>query len=124
MAHSIEYRMPFLDHRLVEFTLALPKNLKLHKSTNKYLWRKLTATPASRRPKQPFHLPLEKFRHSAPFQTLLRDCLNPSTILSRNLFHPQEIEALVTAANHGEFLALKKVTSLIILELWMQTYIA
>jgi asparagine synthase (glutamine-hydrolysing) len=124
MAHSIEYRMPFLDHRLVEFTLALPKNLKLHKSTNKYLWRKLTATPASKRPKQPFHLPLEKFRHSAPFQTLLRDCLNPSTVRSRNLFHPQEIKALLTAANHGEFLALKKVTSLIILELWMQTYIA
>ena len=123
MAHSIEYRMPFLDHRLVEFTLALPKDLKLNKSTNKYLWRKLTATPASKRPKQPFHLPLEKFRHSAPFQTLLKDCLNPSTIRARNLFHPEQIEALVTAANQGEFLALKKVTSLIILELWIQTYI-
>ncbi|QTN32475.1 asparagine synthase (glutamine-hydrolyzing) [Akkermansiaceae bacterium] len=123
MAHSIEYRMPFLDHRLVEFTLALPKNLKLHKSTNKYLWRKLTRTPASKRPKQPFHLPLEKFRHSPQFQTLLEDCLNPSTIRARNLFHPAEIGTLVKAAGRGEFLALKKVTSLIILELWMQTYI-
>jgi asparagine synthase (glutamine-hydrolysing) len=123
MAHSIEYRMPFLDHRLVEFTLALPKKLKLHKSTNKYLWRKLTATPASKRPKQPFHLPLEKFRHSRQFQTLLEDCLNPSTIRARNLFHPAEIETLVVAAGRGEFLALKKVTSLIIFELWMQTYI-
>ncbi|MGJ8642275.1 MAG: asparagine synthase (glutamine-hydrolyzing) [Luteolibacter sp.] len=123
MAHSIEYRMPFLDHRLVEFTLALPKDLKLHNSTNKYLWRKLTHTPASSRPKQPFHLPLEKFRHSSAFQTLINNCLNPSTILTRNLFHPAEIEALITAASHGEFLALKKVTSLIILELWMQTYL-
>jgi len=123
MAHSIEYRMPFLDHRLVEFTLALPRNLKLHKSTNKYLWRKLTKTPASKRPKQPFHLPLETFRHSAPFQTLLKDCLAPATVRARNLFHPQEIKTLVTAANQGEFLALKKIMSLIILELWMQTYI-
>ena len=123
MAHSIEYRMPFLDHRLVEFTLALPKKLKLHNGTHKYLWRKLTHTPASRRPKQPFHLPLETFRHSPQFQTLLEDCLNPSTIRSRNLFHPEEIKTLVKAANRGEFLSLKKAAALIILELWMQTYI-
>lgn len=123
MAHSIEYRMPFLDHRLVEFTLALPKNLKYHKGINKYLWRKLTRTPASKRPKQPFYLPLEKFRHSGQFQTLLKDCLNPATIRARNLFHPEQIATLVTAANQGEFLALKKVASLIIFELWMQSYI-
>ena len=123
MAHSIEYRMPFLDHRLVEFTLALPKKFKLHKSTNKYLWRKLTRTSASTRQKQPFHLPLEKFRHSEAFQSLLKDCLNPSTIRERNLFDPAEIRILVEGANNGEFLALKKVVSLIVLELWMQTYI-
>ncbi len=123
MAHSIEYRMPFLDHRLINFTLSLPDNLKIRRSTNKYLWRKLTNSPASKRPKQPFHLPLEQFRQSKLFQSLLSDCLNPSIIHARDLFHINEVNRLVEAANHGEFLALKKVTSLMILELWMQSYI-
>ncbi|MFK7850781.1 MAG: asparagine synthase (glutamine-hydrolyzing) [Akkermansiaceae bacterium] len=123
MARSIEYRMPYLDHRLVEFTLALPNGLKFHRGVNKYLWRKLSRTSAAERPKQPFHLPLEKFRYSKEFQTLLEECLNSSIIRARNLFDPKEVEALVSAANRGEFLALKKVTSLIIFELWMQTYI-
>jgi len=39
MAHSIEVRVPFLDHRLVEFCLNLPSNLKLRKGTGKYLLR-------------------------------------------------------------------------------------
>lgn len=39
MAHSVEARVPFLDHRLVEFTLALPTDLKIHKGMTKYIYR-------------------------------------------------------------------------------------
>ncbi|MCZ6642731.1 MAG: asparagine synthase (glutamine-hydrolyzing) [Gammaproteobacteria bacterium] len=37
MAHSLEARAPFLDHRLVEFIAALPVKFKLHGSNGKYL---------------------------------------------------------------------------------------
>jgi len=39
MAHSVEARVPFLDHRLVEFTLALPTDLKIYRGTTKYIYR-------------------------------------------------------------------------------------
>src|SRR5215203_3276920 len=39
MATSIESRVPFLDHKLVEFTCSLPERLKLHGRTTKYILR-------------------------------------------------------------------------------------
>jgi asparagine synthase (glutamine-hydrolysing) len=40
MAFSLEVRVPFLDHRLVEFCATIPTNLKVHRSTTKYLLRR------------------------------------------------------------------------------------
>ncbi len=39
MAHSIEARVPFLDHRLVDFTFSLPTSLKVRASSTKYVLR-------------------------------------------------------------------------------------
>lgn len=39
MAHSIEARVPFLDHRLVELLFTIPGNLKINKVTTKYIFR-------------------------------------------------------------------------------------
>ncbi len=58
MAHSVEYRMPFLDHRLVEFGFSLNNNLKLHGLSGKYIWREMARQyyPETqfKRTKQPF----------------------------------------------------------------------
>ena len=35
MAHSLEMRVPFLDHRIVEFAYNLPANLKIHQGQTK-----------------------------------------------------------------------------------------
>jgi asparagine synthase (glutamine-hydrolysing) len=40
MAHGREVRLPFLDHRLVEFIFSLPANLKIHDGWTKFLLRK------------------------------------------------------------------------------------
>jgi asparagine synthase (glutamine-hydrolysing) len=40
MAHSIETRLPFLDHRLVEFLLSLDVKYKIKNGWNKYILRK------------------------------------------------------------------------------------
>lgn len=40
MAHSIESRSPFMDHRLVEFLASVPQEYKIHKGWSKYIARK------------------------------------------------------------------------------------
>jgi asparagine synthase (glutamine-hydrolysing) len=60
MAHSLEGRVPFLDHKLVEFACTLPANLKVRDGATKYLLRESmkgrTAAAADRR-KRPFMAP-------------------------------------------------------------------
>ena len=62
MAHGLETRMPFLDHRLVEFAAALPIDLKMKGLKQKYLLKRsqtsrLPASTLSRR-KAGFNAPL------------------------------------------------------------------
>src|SRR5207342_1783389 len=40
MAHSIEARVPLLDHKLVEFAATIPAELKLNGSTTKYILKR------------------------------------------------------------------------------------
>ena len=40
MAHALELRVPFLDHRIVEFAASIPVDQKLHGKTGKYILRK------------------------------------------------------------------------------------
>lgn len=63
MAHSVEGRTPFLDHHLVEAVVAMPVDMKVHATTEKYVLREaarpyLTQT-VYRRQKHPFVAPIE-----------------------------------------------------------------
>jgi asparagine synthase (glutamine-hydrolysing) len=63
MAHAIEVRVPFLDHRVVDAAFAAPPSLRLRGWTDKYALRRLMTgrlPPAVRqRPKAPFQMPLD-----------------------------------------------------------------
>lgn len=65
MAHSIEARVPFLDHRLVEAVYALPHEAKLTRGVNKGLLIEALDDPLPRevwdRPKQGFTFPFRRF---------------------------------------------------------------
>jgi asparagine synthase (glutamine-hydrolysing) len=62
MAHSLEARVPFLSHLMVDWSLTLPLDMKLHGQTGKYVLRRAVADwlPPSvmRRRKQGFQMPL------------------------------------------------------------------
>ncbi|MCR5676202.1 MAG: asparagine synthase (glutamine-hydrolyzing) [Lachnospiraceae bacterium] len=60
MAFSIEDRLPFLDHRLVEFAMQLPMNAKINRGWSKYIMRRTLAMPEivrKRRDKIGFYTP-------------------------------------------------------------------
>ena len=61
MAHSLEIRLPFLDHRLIEFLISAPDSLKIRNGWTKYILRmafpELPAEIRWRKDKQGFLLP-------------------------------------------------------------------
>lgn len=88
MAYSLEARVPYLDHKLVEFAARLPAHFKLRKNVGKYLLKKVAANgllppEIIDRPKWGLTLPLHKWM-AEELKPLIDDSLN--SLLSRNLF--------------------------------------
>ncbi len=131
MAHSLEYRLPFLDHRLIELAQRMPVHLKLRKGVDKWIERRLAdqafaGMPANKpghRPKIPFFLPLEFFYQHPQFKSLVNDTLSESQINARGYFDYQEVSRLLKKMETREFVWLKQVMSLVILELWHRAFI-
>lgn len=80
MAHSVEGRLPFLDHKLVEYVVSLPSNLKINGMTEKYILRKaaqpfITKTIFERQ-KHPFLAPPSLLSQPQnPMEELINDTL-------------------------------------------------
>lgn len=89
MAHGVEARFPFLDHRLVEFASGLAPSAKLRGLREKHILREAAADllpPAiTQRPKQPYRAP-----HSASFRNTnyAAELLSPEAVSATGLFNP------------------------------------
>jgi asparagine synthase (glutamine-hydrolysing) len=85
MAHSIEARVPFLDHRLVEFVLGLPSEFKLHRDVTKRVLREAMAgivpeAVLERRDKLGFVTAEERWMraHPDPFRAAIAESVDRS----------------------------------------------
>jgi asparagine synthase (glutamine-hydrolysing) len=125
MAHSLEVRPPFLDHRIVEFAASLPENLKVRGSTLKYVLRELMKDKLPRavltRKKEGFDIPIHDW-FRGPLRPLLLDTLTDEAVARCGLFRPEKVRSLVRAhlerrANLGYHL-----WGLLILFLWMRRW--
>lgn len=80
MAHSIEGRLPFLDHHLVEFTRSLPVSQKIKGNTEKFVLREamrpVLPAAVSGRQKHPFTAPPTLLDPDGPFYGMVRDVLS------------------------------------------------
>ena len=103
MAFGVEGRVPFLDHRVVEFGLALPDRLKVRGHRGKWLLRQWAAPllPPGHleRPKRGFHVPVGDWLTGDLARRLgERLAANPGI---REWFEPAAIPALVAARQAG-----------------------
>jgi len=124
MAHSVEYRMPFLDHRLIEFAFSLKNKEKLNGRSGKHIWRQMAAhyypETQHKRTKQPFFFPTEEPAYFKEITTLLDSTIGSEKFQQRKMFDASYISQLrETADRTREFLPIKQLLSIAILELWM-----
>ncbi len=127
MAHGLELRCPFLDHRLVEQAFRWPDRLKVRGLRDKWIERELGRRwlPAenARRSKVPFYLPLEVFWQHPQLREQVRASLDAERVRALGWFDPAYTSWLVDPMQGGEFLHLKQVLSLVILDLWHRVFI-
>lgn len=127
MAHSLEMRVPFLDHHLIELAFEMPPHLKVNKLTDKYIERKIAKKFLPKkniqRSKNPFYFPLEYFFENPQIRELVRMTLDPARVKKRGYFDPLAVNYLVEKMETREFLYLKQVLSLVLLELWHMVFI-
>src|SRR6266851_4538587 len=125
MAHSIEARVPLLDHVLLEFAATIPPELQLRGGTTKYLFKRamrgVLPDAILDRPKHGFAVPLGRwFRGQlGPF---VRDLLLSETSRRRGIFNPAYIEHLLVQLGRGRQLDFQLWT-LISFELWCRTFL-
>jgi len=115
MAHSIEYRMPFLDHRLIEFAFSLENEHKLSGRSGKAIWRQMAARfypeTQHKRTKQPFFFPTEEHNYWSEITKLLDSTIGSETFRKRDLFSLEYIKDLRTRAEQTrEFLPIKSLS--------------
>lgn len=126
MAHSLEARSPFLDHKLIEFAASLPENLKLNKFRPKYLLKKVAARlvppEVVYRRKMGFGVPVgEWFR--GEMKDFVRGVLLSETSLRRGIIKPEAIQRYVDEHTSGDQDHAFQIWSLLMLELWFQRFI-
>lgn len=127
MAHSLEVRLPFLDHNLIEQAFRIPPHLKNNGFRDKIIERRIAAKllppQVTGRKKNPFFLPMEFFFEHPQIKRLIADTLNEDQIRRRGYFEPAYVRGLLEKMESREFVYLKQVMSLVILELWHRAFI-
>ncbi|MCS7306608.1 MAG: asparagine synthase (glutamine-hydrolyzing) [Thermoguttaceae bacterium] len=126
MAHSLECRQPFLDHRVVELAIRMPRRLKYRWGRSKWILRHTFADllpPAiQRRGKMGFGVPVsEWFR--GPLRGWIEQLLTDGRLLSRGYFRPESIQTLLAEHMTGRFDHGARLWALAILELWHRRWI-
>ena len=127
MAHSLEVRVPFLDHRLLEFAATIPPELKLRGMERKYILKRAVEDllPGSirHRKKMGFSVPLTVWfrRELRPF---VEEMLSPSAVALAGVFDPAAVRRVLDdhfalRANHDN-----QIWALLTFMLWHRDYIA
>jgi asparagine synthase (glutamine-hydrolysing) len=126
MAASIESRVPFLDHHLVEFVAQLPPRMKLRGLTTKWLLRQAVQGVLPKeiltRRKMGFPVPFSHWMRGSPV-SIAREVLLDRRSRERGIAEPRAIEGLLDAHTKGQIDGGDAIWSLLNLELWYRTFI-
>jgi len=126
MSTSIESRVPFLDHQLVEFVARLPERLKLRGFTTKRILREamrgVLPERILQRPKMGFPVPFTQWMRSH-WNAMAQEVLLDTRSRQRGLIDVTAVATLLRDHRNGTRDGSDAIWSLLNLELWYRTFI-
>jgi asparagine synthase (glutamine-hydrolysing) len=122
MANSLELRVPFLDHRVVQFAATLPTSLKLRGFTKKYILKRLMAprlpTSSVHGRKRGFNVPVPLWLHGE-LRDLVHDVLGPDRIRRDGFFDPEVVETMIKNHETRRLDLSRNIWGLLVFALWL-----
>lgn len=125
MANSLEVRVPFLDHDLVNFAFSLPSEYKIDQYARKKIlrdtFRPVLPPELFNRPKQGFEVPLLKWFRTSLKDKITRHWLDDDYITEQKIFNPQltkQLKKKLFSNNPGEVHA--QIWALIVFQHWFE----
>lgn len=124
MAHSLEVRVPFLDHTLVEFAAACPPQVKLKRLKTKVLMRRVASgripEQILNRPKHGFEIPISKWI-AQDLSTRVDELLRPESASYRQYLSANFVQELLDRHRTGRMNHGREIWSLMVFEMWLQS---
>ncbi len=126
MAPSLEARVPFLDHKVMEFAAMIPSHLKLKGFTTKHILKKavwdILPHEILTRGKEGFSIPIKNWL-TQELRPLLEDTLSESRLKQRGYFQPAYVRQLIREHLDGQENHSHRLWALMMVEIWHQAYI-
>jgi asparagine synthase (glutamine-hydrolysing) len=121
MWHSLELRVPYLDHRFVEQAMTIPGNLKIRGLRQKHLLKQVAArwlpSPVINHRKQGFEAPMGRWLRG-PLKAMMQETLAPHAVQSAGIFNTKEVERLQQEHLTGARKHSKLLFSLLMFQMW------
>jgi asparagine synthase (glutamine-hydrolysing) len=125
MAHSLEARVPFLDHKFMELSAQIPSQLKLKGVKTKFILKKAFSgflpPPILKRKKMGFGVPIARWMREELKNYVYDVLLDPKTLL-RGYFRKEGIEQLLREHLSLRYDHSAKIWALLFLEIWFRTF--
>ncbi|MHC4476794.1 MAG: asparagine synthase (glutamine-hydrolyzing) [Planctomycetota bacterium] len=127
MARSLEVRVPFLDHRVVEFALSVPPDLKIKRFKTKYLLKKMARRflPENivNRPKQGFSIPIKNWL-KGPVKPMMTDLLSHDRLTREGILNPDYVNTLMKEHIQNKENHSHRLWSLMLYQLWKERFMS
>lgn len=125
MANSLEARVPFLDHRVVEYAAALPAGLKLRGLTKKYILKRAMSRDLPAKvlhgKKRGFNVPIPSWLNHE-LRDLVHEVLGPERLKDVGFFNPEVVASMVSEHELKRVDYSRNIWCLLIFMLWHEEY--
>ena len=125
MANSLEARVPFLDHGVVELAFSIPADLKMKNYKRKYILKKamegIVPSEILHKKKQGFSIPIKNWLKKE-LKPMMHDVLNKDSIERDGLFKWEHINGMINDHQSGKGNNSHKLWALMVFKMWQSNY--